>query len=147
MKHITDERLIQEKRLVAAKAFGFMLLMLWGILYYRMFVLGQDIQEYLDIFLLTIAASLYVTISNVIRGNYLTYREVKQRNHFVWISGLVASVAFVTVQTLIARPNFEVWTDYLWVVLEAVVFFLVWVLLQRFIVWRSEVQSNKNLED
>ena len=39
----------------------------------------QDIKEYVDIFLLTIGLSIYITINNVSKGLFLTYRNEQER--------------------------------------------------------------------
>jgi hypothetical protein len=72
MKRIEDERIINEKRRINSNAFGICFLALWCILLYRQFGLRQPISEYIDVFLLTIGLSIYITVNNVFNGNGFT---------------------------------------------------------------------------
>ena len=97
MKKIQDERIIQEKTKINSKAFGLALIFLWGMIIVRMYILKQDVDEYLDIFLLTIGLSIYVTINNVLGGYFLTYRSEKQSNKVIYITAVFALIAFAIV--------------------------------------------------
>jgi hypothetical protein len=64
-----DERIVQQRNAIAAKGFVFLS---WGILLitlYRQFVRHQAVSEYGDYFLLFVAVSAYVVLSNFGHGS------------------------------------------------------------------------------
>lgn len=93
MKKIVDERIITEKRKINSKAFGICFLALWGILLFRQFILHQNIVEYVDIFLLTIGLSIYVTVNSVVKGLYLTNRNKPVRKKVNLIGAFAGPIA------------------------------------------------------
>jgi len=111
MNRIEDERIINEKRRINSSAFGICFLCLWGILLFRQFGLHQNVTEYLDIFLLTIGISIYITVNNVFRGLYLTYRSKPARHKVNILGALVGSTAFIVVQLFIVNYNLTNWED------------------------------------
>lgn len=143
MKRFEDERIIAEKRKINSSAFSICFLALWGILLFRQFVMEQDIMEYIDIFLLTIGLSLYVTINNVFKGFYLTYRSKDVKKKINIISAAVGSISFIIVQFLVMKYDFTKWEDILKVILSFIVFFVIWITSQGILVRISEGKADK----
>ncbi|MGB3366129.1 MAG: DUF6773 family protein [Acidaminobacteraceae bacterium] len=93
-----DERIKQTKQTIESKAFSICYLSLWGIIAFRQFILQQSINEYADIFLLTIIVSLYVVYSNLIQGVFNITEENTSKSKFIsFILELVFYVGFVLV--------------------------------------------------
>lgn len=147
MKRIEDERIIAEKRRINSSAFGICFMALWGILLFRQFVLQQHISEYLDIFLLTIGLSIYITVNNVLRGMYLTYRSKRARKKVVMTGALVGTVTFAAVQFFVAGYDFKSPVDILKSIFPAVLFFAIWILGQGLLLNISETKGNEEIDD
>ncbi len=147
MRKIEDERIVAEKRKINSKAFGICFLALWGILLYRQFILQQDITEYIDIFLLTLGVSMYVTVHSVFKGFYLTYRNKIYKKKVKLISALVGSAAFVIVQFFVADYNLTNWNDILKLIASFIVFLLAWITAQSLLFRISDKKANEDLEE
>lgn len=147
MRKIEDERIISEKRRINSNAFSICLLLLWAILLYRQFVLQQNIKEYMDIFLLTIGISVYITINNVFKGLYLTYRNKKERKKVKFIGVIVGTVTFAIVQAFIAGYDFTNTKDVFTMIISIVIFFSTWLIAQNFLLNISEKKANDDIEE
>lgn len=147
MKRIEDERIITEKRHINSRAFGICFLALWGILIFRQFVLQQNIMEYMDVFLLTIGLSIYVTVNNVFKGFYLTYRSDRERKKVSLIGALVGSITFIIVQLFVMKYDFTNWEDILKLIVSFIIFFVVWVTVQNVFLKVSESKANEEYND
>lgn len=146
MKKIKDERIIMGKRKIQSQAFGLSFIGLWLILLYRQFILNQPISEYLDIFLLTIGISFYVTLNNVIAGFYVTYRDKQTKTKITIISGLVSALTFSIIQFTISNKILSNTKDLISTIAGSIIFFLIWIFLQSKLLSLSEKQSNKDID-
>ncbi len=146
MKRIEDERIITEKRKINSKAFGICFLALWGILIYRQFVLHQNIIEYIDVFLLTISISIYVTVNNVFKGFYLTYRKKNIRKKVNLIGALVGSITFVIVQFFIMNYELTNWIDIAKLLFSFLIFLFIWLISQSVLIRISEKEADKDID-
>jgi len=147
MKRIEDERIIAEKRRINSSAFGICFMALWGILLFRQFVLHQHISEYLDIFLLTMGLSVYITVNNVLKGLYLTYRSKKAKKRVIMAGALVGTTTFAAVQFFVAGYDFNSPVDILKSIFPALLFFVVWILGQGLLLNISETKGNGEIDD
>lgn len=147
MNRIEDERIINEKRRINSSAFGICFLSLWGILLYRQFVLQQNVTEYIDIFLLTIGLSIYITVNNVFRGLYLTYRSKTARNKVNLIGALAGSTAFVIVQLFVMNYDLTHWEDILKLAVTWITFLVFWIIGQSVLLNISDHKANEDAED
>jgi hypothetical protein len=147
MKRIEDERIIAEKRRINSNAFGICFLALWGILLYRQYVLGQAIGEYIDIFLLTIGLSIYITLNNVFRGLYLTYRSRAARKKIQFVGALAGSISFVIVQYFITGYDLTSPEDTLKLVVSFMVFLLFWIGSQSLLLGISQRKADEEAEE
>ena len=147
MKRLEDERIIAEKRRINSNAFGICFLLLWGILLFRQLVVQQNIREYMDIFLLTIGLSIYITVNNVFRGLYLAYRSKKARKKVNIAGALVGSAAFIIVQFFITGYDFTNWGDIIKLTLSFIIFFLGWLIVQGALLNISEKKANEEIDD
>jgi hypothetical protein len=143
MKRIEDERIIAEKRRINSNAFGICFLALWGILLYRQYVLGQAISEYIDIFLLTIGLSIYITLNNVFKGLYLTYRSRATRKKVQFTGALVGSAAFVLVQYFVIGYDLTSPGDILKLAVSFMVFLLFWIGSQSLLLGISQRRADE----
>jgi hypothetical protein len=147
MKRIEDERIVAEKRRINSSAFGICFLALWGILLFRQFVLQQQIAEYMDIFLLTVGISIYITVNNVFKGLYLTYRSKQARKKMVLIGALTGSVAFAIVQFTVMGYGFTGPEDILKLIIPVIIFFVIWIMGQSALLNISEIKANQETDD
>ena len=143
MKRIEDERIIAEKRRINSNAFGICFLALWGILLYRQYVLGQAIGEYIDIFLLTIGLSIYITVNNVSKGLYLTYKSKAARKKVRFTGALVGSVTFVIIQYFVIGYDLTSPGDILKLAVSFMVFLLFWVGSQSLLLGISQRRADE----
>lgn len=146
MKRIEDERILLEKRKISSSAFGICMLGLWGILIFRQFMLQQDVSEYIDIFLLTMGLSIYVTVNNVLKGFYLTYRSKYTRKKVNIIGAIVGSITFTIVQFFIMKAELTNLEDLLKLFVSLIIFFAVWVISQSILFKISENKANEDIE-
>lgn len=146
MKKIEDERILAEKRKINSSAFGICFLALWMIILFRQFVLEQNIKEYIDIFLLTMGLSIYVTINSVVKGLYLTYRSKKMRIKMNLIGATVGLVVFTIVQIFFIKHDFTNWKDVFQLILSSAIFFVVWIGTQTILLKISEKKANEDIE-
>jgi hypothetical protein len=146
MKRIEDERILSEKRKINSNAFSICFLGLWGILFFRQFVLQQNVSEYIDVFLLTIGLSIYVTVNNVLKGFYLTYRSKYTRKKVNLMGAIVGSVVFTIVQIFITKAELTNIEDLLKLVTSLIIFFTVWVISQSILFKISENKANEDIE-
>ncbi len=146
MKRIEDERILSEKKSIYSSAFGLCFLGLWAILLYRQFMLGQNLSEYIDIFLLTIGISIYVTINNVLKGLYLTYRSKYTRKKVNMVGAIIGSITFTFVKFFIRKPEFANISDFLEIIISVIVFFAVWVITQSFLFKLSDNKANEDID-
>jgi hypothetical protein len=142
MNRIKDERILLEKRKINSSAFGICFLGLWGTLLYRQFMLRQNVSEYIDIFLLTMGLSIYVTATNVLKGFYLTYRSKYTRKKVNIIGAIVGSITFSIVQFFIMKAELTNIEDLLKLFVSLIVFFTVWVISQNILFKISENKAN-----
>jgi hypothetical protein len=147
MKRLEDERIIAEKRRINSNAFGICLLALWGILLYRQYVLGQPISEFIDIFLLTIALSIYIAVNNAFKGLYLTYRSKAARKKVQFIGALVGAITFVMVQCFVAGYDLTKGEDILKTVVSLVIFLLIWIGGQSLLLGISQRKADEEAEE
>lgn len=146
MKGIEDERILLEKRKISSSAFGICMLGLWGILIFRQFMLQQDVSEYIDIFLLTMGLSIYVTVNNVLKGLYLTYRSKYTRKKVNIIGAIVGSITFTIVQFFIMKAELTNLEDLLKLFVSLIIFFTVWVISQSILFKISENKVNEDIK-
>ncbi|KUO51104.1 MAG: hypothetical protein APF76_16555 [Desulfitibacter sp. BRH_c19] len=146
MKKIEDERIITEKRRINSNAFGICFLLLWAILLVRQFVLQQTIMEYIDIFLLTIGLSIYITANSVLKGLYLTYRSKNVRKKSNLIGAFVGLSTFTIVQLFVMSYDLTNWQDVLNLIVSGIAFFIAWITIQNILFKISEKKSNKDIE-
>lgn len=146
MKRIEDERILSEKKSINSSAFGLCFLGLWGILLYRQFVLGQNLSEYIDIFLLTIGISIYVTINNVLKGLYLTYRSKYSRKKVNLIGAIVGSITFTLVQFLVREGQLTNKSDFFEILVSLIVFFVAWFIAQSILFKVSDNKANEDID-
>src|SRR5690554_2083624 len=90
----------------------------------------QDIKEYVDIFLLTIGLSIYITINNVSKGLFLTYRNEQERKKVKLIGALAGSTTFIIVQFFVMKYNLTNWGDIIKLAASYITIFLVWIIVQ-----------------
>ncbi|MGI6327457.1 MAG: DUF6773 family protein [Dethiobacteria bacterium] len=147
MKRIEDERIIAEKRKINSNSFGICFLALWGILLYRQYVLQQGIVEYLDIFILTIGLSIYITINSVVKGLYLTYRSKPVRKKVNLIGAFAGSIAFTLVQFFAMDYDLANLEDMLTLLGSVIIFFMAWMICQSILLNISEAKANKDVDD
>lgn len=146
MKKIEDERILSEKRKINSSAFGLCFLGLWGILLFRQFILQQSISEYIDIFFLTIGMSIYVTVNNVLKGFYLTYRSKYTRKKVNIIGAIVGSITFAIVQFFVMQAKLTNIEDFVKFFVSILIFFVAWFFGQSILFKISENKSNEDLE-
>jgi L-lactate permease len=147
MKRIEDERILNEKMKINSRAFGLCLIALWGIILFRQFILHQQTKEYIDIFLLTISISIFVTFNNVFKGFYLTYRDKKMKIRINLISAIVATFVCLLIQIFVMKYDYSSFENILKISLQTLVFFVMYVSMQ-FILFRiSESKANENIEE
>ncbi len=144
-KQIQDERILQGKRKINSSAFGLVFIGLWLILLYRQFILHQEAAEYLDIFLLTIGISIYITVNNVMQGYYITYRKKKTGTSIMFVGALVGTIVFTVIQAIVMKVEFT-GSDLFQLLLGAVIFFVTWLGVQFFLLSASEKQANKDID-
>jgi len=101
----------------------------------------------MDIFLLTIGLSIYITVNNVFRGLYLTYRSKKARKKVNIAGALVGSAAFIIVQFFITGYDFTNWGDIIKLTLSFIIFFLGWLIVQGALLNISEKKANEEIDD
>ncbi len=147
MKRIEDERIIAEKRRINSSAFGICFLALWGILLFRQFVLHQNINEYLDIFLLTIGLSIYITVNNVLKGLYLTYRDRKMKRKAVLIGAMTGTAVFAAVHFFIMRNEYTGPEGLIKFVVPVIIFLIVWIAVQSVLLNISQTKGDREAED
>jgi hypothetical protein len=147
MKRIEDERIINEKRRINSNAFGICFLALWCILLYRQFGLRQPISEYIDVFLLTIGLSIYITVNNVFNGLYLTYRNKEVQKKVKLLSALVGSIVFIAVQFFIIGYDLSRREDILKLALSLLIFFLFWIGSQSLLLGISKRKADEDIEE
>lgn len=147
MKGLQDERIIAEKRRINSNAFGICFLALWGILLYRQYALRQPISEYLDIFLLTIGLSIYITVNNVSKGLYLTYRSKAIKKKVQFTGALVGSATFLLVQYFVIGYDLTSPGDVLKLVVSFMVFLLFWVGSQSLLLGISQRKADEEAEE
>ena len=147
MKRIVDERILAGKRQINSRAFGICLLVLWGILLRRQYILQQDIKEYADIFLLTVSISFYVLINNIQQGLYYSYRSKSTKKKTVAIGALVGMAVFSLSQILIMGYDLSDRGDIIRITVQAVIFLTVWVTSQYTFFKISERQADKDIEE
>lgn len=147
MKRLEDERIITEKRKINSKAFSIVFLALWGILIYRQFVLQQDVSSYLDIFILTIGISMYVTLNNVFKGFYLTYRSKRTKKRLNITGAIVGTIVFAIVQYFIMNNNLTDHKKILDLILSSIIFLFFWLTFQGFFLKLSEKKANEEVDD
>ena len=143
MKRIEDERIIAEKRRINSNAFGICFLVLWGILLYRQYVLRQAISEYIDIFLLTIGLSIYITLNNVFKGLYLTYRSKAARQKVQFTGALVGAITFVIVQYFVTGYDLSSPGDILKLLVSFIIFLLFWIGSQSLLLRISQRKADE----
>lgn len=146
MRRIEDERILSEKRKINSSAFGICFLGLWGILLFRQFMLQQNLSEYIDIFLLTIGLSIYVTVNNVFKGFYLTYRSKYSRKKVNIIGAITGSIILTIVQYFTMKAELTKKEDLLKLVASLIIFFTAWVISQSILFKISEKKANENIE-
>lgn len=146
MKRIEDERIINEKRRINSNAFGLCLIALWGIIIFRQFVLKQDAKEYIDIFLLTMSISVFVTFNNVFKGFYLTYRDKKAKSKVSLISALVGTFVFMLVQIFIMDYSYSSLEDVLELSITGIAFFGTYMGIQYLLFKISEKKADKEID-
>ena len=147
MKRIVDERILAGKRHINSSAFGICFLVLWGILLRRQFILQQDIKEYADIFLLTVSISLYVVINNIQQGLYNNYRSKRTKKKTIAIGALVGMLVFLLTQMLIMGYDLTGGRDIVKIIVQAVIFVVVWIASQYTFFRISEKQADKDIEE
>lgn len=145
MKKITDERILAGKRKLNSNAFGWLMIGLWAIILYRQFVLQQPIEQYRDMYLLTVGVSLFTVINNIASGYYLMYRKKASRPRLMLAVGFVAAVIFIGIEISTAKSvlSLEV---FMWALAKGGAFFAFWVLGQTILVRVSERQADKGIE-
>lgn len=146
MKRIEDERIITEKRKINSRAFSIALLALWGIILFRQLALKQNPMEYLDIFILTLGLSTYVTFKNVLQGFYLTYRSKNQKKKVNLLGAMVGLLTFITVQFMFMDYAIKSLDDIVSLMLSSIVFLVTWVVIQIILMEISERKANKDIE-
>lgn len=146
MKRIEDERIINEKRRINSNAFGLCLIALWGIIIFRQFLLKQDAKEYIDIFLLTMSISVFVTFNNVFKGFYLTYRDKKAKSKVSLISALVGTFVFMLVQIFIMDYSYSSLEDVLELSITGIAFFGTYMGIQYLLFKISEKKADKEID-
>jgi len=146
MKRIEDERILLEKRKINSSAFGICFLALWGILLFRQFILKQNVTEYIDIFLLTMGLSIYITVNTVLKGFYLTYRSRYTRKKVNIIGAIVGSITFTIVQFFIMKAELTNIEDIFKLLVSLIIFFTVWVISQSILFKISENKANEDIE-
>ncbi|KUO74957.1 MAG: hypothetical protein APF77_06255 [Clostridia bacterium BRH_c25] len=146
MGKIVDERILTGKRRINSSAFGICFLALWGILLYRQFVLQQSLREYSDIFLLTVGISLYVVINNILQGFYYTYRNNSTKKKAMVIGALTGTIVFSLSQILIMKYDLTDGKDIVKIIVQAVIFLVVWIACQHTLFRMSERQADKGIE-
>ncbi len=147
LKKIEDERIITEKRKINSNAFGICLLVLWGMLLYRQFILKQEPSEYMDIFLLTLGLSIYVTVNSVFKGLYLTYRNKQERKKVNLTGAIVGSITFILVQLFVFHTDFTNMADFLKLIVSVIIFFVAWISAQSFLLNMSDKKANEDADD
>lgn len=146
MKRIEDERILNGKRKINSNAFSICFLCLWGIILYRQLFLQQEINEYLDIFLLTVGISLYVVIINILQGFYYTYRKKATKRKVIIIGAFVGAVVFTIVQVVTLDYQLTNISDIKKLLLQTIIFFVVWLAAQLTLFRISERQADKDIE-
>ncbi|MFW6030472.1 MAG: DUF6773 family protein [Halanaerobiales bacterium] len=147
MKKDEDERIVKEKRKINSYAFNILFIGLWIILVYRQFVLGQSIDQYWDIFVLTLGGSFFVLINNMLKGIYLTYKKKDEKYKKLLVSAAIGTIIFITVNSIFSGNGFSNSEEIISTIISAVVFFIVWIALQAFIIHISEKKSKQEIEE
>jgi len=147
MKKLEDERIIAEKRRINSNAFGICFLALWGIIFYRQYLLGQPISEYIDIFLLTIGLSIYIAVNNAFKGLYLTYRSKAAKKKTQFVGALVGSITFAIVQCFVAGYDLTKVEDIFKTVVSLVIFLLIWIGGQSLLLGISQRKAEEGAEE
>lgn len=88
-----DERVISEQRRAQAGAFSIMFFGLLAVLVYRSIIVDQSFNEYVDIFVVWLAAGVYATVSSVLRGV-----EPGGESRRKWLLGVAVGLAVTAVQ-------------------------------------------------
>ncbi|MBO8156386.1 MAG: hypothetical protein H0Z32_08010 [Bacillaceae bacterium] len=145
MKKNQDERIIAGKRKINSTAFQIIFIGLWAILWYRQFVLEQDVSEYGDILILVIGISLYISLSNVMNGFFLTYRKKREKKWSMVTVALIGSAVAFVIQLLFTEDPFTK-GNLLSILVNTTIFFAVWMIIQFPMIRYSEKLSNKDLD-
>ncbi len=138
---IEDERVLGEKRMINAKVLGYTYIALWLIVFHRQFILKQNLVEYLDVFILTISISMVLTLSNVKKGLYLTYRTRKQQKINVTLGMIVAGCVVFAINY--AMNNHNIMTS----LFGSIVFIACFGLGQLVLLNYSNKKSNEDNDD
>jgi len=145
MKKIQDERIINGRRKINSDAFGICFIALWGIILYRQFILHQNPSEYRDIFLLAIGISIYVNVNNVFSGFYSTDGRKTSNKKVIFIGALVGSITFTVIQYFVMNYDITQTKDILKILVQNIIFFSLWVIIQFAGFKIGEKQANKDI--
>lgn len=147
MKRIEDERILIEKRKINSRAFSYVFIGLWLIILYRQFILDQHVSQYIDIFALTIGISFYVTLRNVFKGLYQTYRKQQTRRRNMFIGAAVGTTTFTVVNYIMNDFDLSNIKDIGMLVLSALIFFVAWTGAQYFLIRKSEKKADEEIKE
>jgi uncharacterized BrkB/YihY/UPF0761 family membrane protein len=141
MKPIQDERIIAERRALSSRAFGWIYLALWAMVLRRQLILEQPIQEYWDLFALTLFASGYLFIGLVRNGLYQSYRSQREKRKNLIIGAVVATIAFTL--SLVFGNDRALGIDLL---IGGVIFLVTWLGIQWLAIKISQDRSEKDID-
>ncbi|MDW7669153.1 MAG: DUF6773 family protein [Bacillota bacterium] len=147
MKRIEDERILIEKRKINSRAFSYVFIGLWLIILYRQFILDQHVSQYIDIFVLTIGISFYVSLRNVFKGLYQTYRKKETRRRNMFIGAVVGTATFTVVNYIMNDFELSNIKDLGMLILSALIFFVAWTGAQYFMIRKSEKKADEEIEE
>jgi len=147
MKKIEDERVIIEKRKINSRAFSYVFIGLWLIILYRQFILDQHISKYIDVFALTIGISFYVTLRNVFKGLYQTYRKKETKKRNMIIGATVGTATFTVVNYIMSDYNLSNIKDLGMLILSGFIFFVAWTGAQYFLIRKSEKKADEEIKE
>lgn len=101
-----DERAILLRRKINSRAFGYAFVALWCFLLYRIYYLHQSHTEYMDILLLQLGLTVYVTFRTMKEGIYnKSYQSASKNRISIIVTHLLLTLAFMVCFIFISGMN------------------------------------------
>lgn len=151
-KAIKDERILGEVHKLMSHGFTIMLAGLLASVFVKVFVLHLDLKYWLDSFLITMAACLYITVRSVRGGLYVLPHKaagVKPFKKTNLISGAAATLVWAALMIsydLMGNEQIVIAKTVASTLAGSVVFFIGITWMQWWMIKRSSRNADKELE-